>query len=300
MTKTRFLALLSVLALLAAMPLASVFAQQPVPPQKFYGMVMVDGMAPPEGSTVMAFVTTMMTNDEGEEVTETMVIGEAMTMDAMGNYVLTTDADAALAGKEVMFRVMVMGMEESQEAMPSMMMGDEGMMPMEESIMWMQGNTRNVDLEVGESMMTPTGPQPVRPTGPTGPRGPVGPAGPQGEPGPAGADGADGATGARGPQGPAGPAGADGSDGSDGARGPAGAAGSDGSDGSDGAQGPAGPQGPAGAMGPAGPAGNDGAAGATGPAGAAGGGGALAIVALIIAIVGVVAAGGAFMAGRRG
>ena len=297
MTKTRFLALLSVLALLAAMPLASVFAQQPVPPQKFYGMVMVDGEAPPEGTTVMAIVTTMMTNEEGEEVTETMVIGEAMTMDAMGNYVLTTDADSALAGKEVMFKVMVMGMEDSEEAMPSMMMEDGMMEGMPEPIMWMQGNTRNVDLEVGEFVMTPTGQQPSRNIGPPGPRGPVGPAGADGEPGPAGADGADGA---RGPQGPAGPAGADGSDGSDGARGPAGAAGSDGADGADGAQGPAGPAGPAGAQGPAGPAGNDGAAGATGPAGADGGGGALAVVALIIAIVGVVAAGGAFMAGRRG
>ena len=297
MTKTRFLALLSVLALLAAMPLASVFAQQPVPPQKFYGMVLVNGEAPPEGSTVIATVTTMMTNEEGEEVTETMEIGRAMTMDAMGNYVLTTEADSALAGKEVMFQVMVMGMEDSEPAMPSMMMGEEGMMPMEESIMWMQGNTRNVDLEVGESMMTPDGPRPVIPMGPTGPRGPVGPQGEQGEPGPAGADGSDGA---RGPAGPAGAAGSDGADGSDGARGPAGAAGSDGSDGSDGAQGPAGPAGNAGPAGPAGPAGAMGPAGATGPAGADGGGGALAIVALIIAIVGVVAAGGAFMAGRRG
>ena len=298
MTKTRFLALLSVLALLAAMPLASVFAQQPVPPQKFYGMVLVDGEAPPEGSTVIATVTTMMTNDEGEEVSETMEIGRAMTMDAMGNYVLETDADSTLAGKEVMFQVMVMGMEGSEDAMPSMMM-DEGMMAMEEPIMWMQGNVRNVDLEVGESMMTPTGPRPVIPMGPTGPRGPQGPQGPQGEPGPAGEDGHDGSDGARGPQGPAGPAGADGSAGADGARGPAGAAGSDGADGSDGATGPAGPAGNAGPAAPAGPAGPPGPAGGTGPAGAAGGGGALAIVALIIAIVGVVAAGGAFMAGRR-
>ena len=200
MTKTRFLALLSVLALLAAMPLASVFAQQPVPPQKFYGMVLVNGEAPPEGTTVMAIVTTMMTNEEGEEVTETMVIGEAMTMDAMGNYVLETDADSTLAGKEVMFRVMVMGMEESEDAMPSMMMGD-GMEAMDEPIMWMQGDVRNVDLEVGESMMTPTGPRPVIPTGPTGPRGPAGPQGPQGEPGPMGEHGHDGADGARGPGG---------------------------------------------------------------------------------------------------
>ena len=291
MTKTRFLALLSVLALLAAMPLASVFAQQPVPPQKYYGMVMVNGEAPPEGTSVMAFVEQEVM--EGEETMTKMVeIGMAMT-DAMGNYVLTTDDDSMLQGMEVMFSIMVMGMEDSQDAMPYTMMDGEKMMV--DSVMWMQGDASQLNLEVGKSIVRPdgtTGPAPV-----VGPRGPAGPKGDQGEPGPAGADGSDGA---RGPQGPAGPAGADGADGADGARGPAGAAGSDGSDGSDGAQGPAGAQGSAG---PAGPAGNDGAMGPAGPAGAAGadgGGGALAIVALIIAIVGVVAAGGAFMAGRRG
>ena len=294
MTKTRFLALLSVLALLAAMPLASVFAQQPVPPQKFYGMVMVNGEAPPEGTTVIVTVTTMTTNEEGEEVSETMEIGRAMTMDAMGNYVLETDDDGALNGREVMFQVMVMGMAESEDAIPSMMTAD-GMEAMDEPIMWMQGNTRNVDLEVGESMMTPEGPMPVIPRGPAGPRGPVGPQGEQGEPGPAGPPGEDGHDGH---DGAAGADGADGADGSDGARGPAGAAGSDGADGSDGAQGPRGPAGPAGPAGAMGPAGNDGAPGATGPAGSDGGGG-LAIVALIIAIVGVVAAGGAFIMGRR-
>ena len=83
MTKTRFLALLSVLALLAAMPLASVFAQQPVPPQKYYGMVMVDGEAPPEGTSVMAFVEQEVM--EGDQTMTKMVeIGMAMT-DAMGN-----------------------------------------------------------------------------------------------------------------------------------------------------------------------------------------------------------------------
>ena len=293
MTKTRFLALLSVLALLAAMPLASVFAQQPVPPQKFYGMVVVDGEAPPEGSMVMAVVMTMMTNDEGEEETMTRTIGEAMT-DAMGNYVITTDGDSALTGAEVMFTVMV-GDEEAMEAMPSMIMDDGSMMMMEESIMWMQGAATEVNLEIGESMVRPDGTRGPAPV--VGPRGPAGPQGPQGEPGPMGEHGHDGADGARGPAGPAGPAGADGSDGSDGARGPAGAAGSDGADGAQG------PQGPQGAQGGQGPAGNDGAMGPAGPAGAAGadgGGGAIAWVALIIAIVGVVAAGGAFMAGRRG
>ena len=273
MTKTRFLALLSVLALLAAMPLASVFAQQPVPPQKYYGMVMVNGEAPPEGTTVMAFVEQEVM--EGDQTMTKMVeIGMTKTTDAMGNYVLTTDDDSMLQGMEVMFSIMLMGMEDSQDAMPYTMMDGEKMMV--DSVMWMQGDASQLNLEVGKSIVRPdgtTGPAPV-----VGPRGPQGPQGPQGEPGPAGEDGHDGA---RGPAGPAGPAGADGSDGSDGARGATGAAGSDGADGSDGAQGPQGPAGPAGA------------------AGADGGGGAIAWVALIIAIVGVLAAGGAFMAGRR-
>ncbi len=282
MTKTRLLALLSVLALLAAMPLASVFAQQ-IPPQRFHGMVVVDGEAPPEGTTVMAVVMVTMTNDEGEEVTETMTIGEDM-VDAMGNYVITTKADSTLIGKDVMFKVMVEG-EEAMEAKPSTMM-DDGSMMIEESVMWMQGEITEINLELGDSV--------VRSDGTRGPAPVVGPRGPQGPAGPAGADGSDGADGARGP---AGPAGADGADGADGARGPAGAAGADGSDGADGARGPAGADGSDGA------AGADGAQGPQGPAGAAGadgGGGALAVVALIIAIVGVVAAGGAFMAGRRG
>ena len=290
MTKTRFLALLSVLALLATMPLASVFAQQPVPPQKYYGMVMVNGEAPPEGTTVMAFVEQEVM--EGDQtMTKTVEIGMAKT-DAMGNYVLTTDDDSMLQGMEVMFSIMLMGMEDSQDAMPYTMMDGEKMMV--DSVMWMQGDASQLNLEVGKSIVRPdgtTGPAPV-----VGPRGPQGPQGPQGEPGPAGEDGHDGHDGARGPAGPAGPAGADGSDGSDGARGATGAAGSDGADGSDGAQGPQGPAGPAGS------AGNDGAMGPAGPAGAAGadgGGGAIAWVALIIAIVGVLAAGGAFMAGRR-
>ncbi|MYC37985.1 MAG: hypothetical protein F4X66_13885 [Chloroflexi bacterium] len=252
---------------------------------------MVNGETPPEGTMVTATVTTMMTNEEGEEVSETMPIGEAMT-NAMGEYFIQTDADPSLSGKEVMFSIMVMGME-AEDAMPYTMMDGEKMMV--DSVMWESGVPVELNLEVGESIVRPdgtTGPAPV-----VGPRGPQGPQGPQGEPGPAGEDGHDGHDGARGPAGPAGPAGADGSDGSDGARGATGAAGSDGADGSDGAQGPQGPAGPAGS------AGSDGAMGPAGPAGAAGadgGGGAIAWVALIIAIVGVLAAGGAFMAGRRG
>ena len=173
MTKTRFLALLSVLALLAALPLASVFAQQPVPPHKFYGMVVVDGEAPPEGSTVRAVVTITMTNDEGEEETMTRTIGEAMT-GAMGNYVLTTQGDSALAGMEVMFHVMV-GEAEAMEAKPSTMMADGSMMMMEDPVMWTQGARTKIDLEIGDSVVDSTGTR--RPAPVTGARGPAGPAG---------------------------------------------------------------------------------------------------------------------------
>ena len=68
-----------------------------------------------------------------------------------------------------------------------------------------------------------------------------------------------------------------------------------------GAAGAKGDAGSAGATGDAGAAGAAGAAGPAGPAGAAGasGGGGLSIIALIIAIVAVVGAGGAFVMGRR-
>ena len=75
MTRTKIVALLSVLALLAAMPLATVLAQQPVPPQKFYGMVMVNGETPPEGTMVTATVMVMMEGEDGEMMEETMEIG---------------------------------------------------------------------------------------------------------------------------------------------------------------------------------------------------------------------------------
>jgi hypothetical protein len=282
MTKTRFLALLSVLALLAAVPLATVLAQ-PIPPQRFHGMVVVNGEAPPEGTTVMAVVMTTMTNEEGEEVTEAKTIGEGKT-DATGNYQLDAEAEGELVGSEVMFKVMVEG-EEAMDANPSTMMDDGSMSAMEEAVILGSGLKR-VNLGIGDSIVRPDGSRGPAPV--TGPRGPQGPPGPQGEPGPQGPEGEHGHDGHEGPAGPAG------ADGAAGARGPAGAAGADGANG---AQGPRGPAGADGAQGPAGPAGPAGAAGA---AGADGGGGALAVVALIIAIVGVVAAGGAFMAGRRG
>ena len=103
MTRTKIVALLSVLALLATMPLATVLAQQPIPPQKFYGMVMVDGEPAPEGTMVTASVTVMV--GEGDEaMEESMKIGETM-VDAMGNYILETMGNAMYIGKDIMFMV---------------------------------------------------------------------------------------------------------------------------------------------------------------------------------------------------
>ena len=288
MNKTRFLALLSVLALLAALPLATVLAQQPVPPQKFYGMVMVDGEPAPEGTMVTATIMVMKEGEDGEMMEETVKIGDTM-VDAMGNYVLTTMGSIAYVGKDVMFMV------GEADAMPAMMGEDGEMMMMEDSIMYMQGERTKLNLTAGSMMPhKPTTPG----TGTTG-VGMRGPAGPAGEAGAAGETGPAGSSGARGARGPAGADGAVGPTGSAGPAGPAGSAGSAGSDGSDGADGDRGPAGPAGSTGPAGPAGADGPAGSAGADGADGGGGILAIIALIVAIVGVLAAGGAFMAGRR-
>ena len=146
MTKTRFLALLSVLALLAAMPLASVFAQQAVPPHKFYGMVVVDGETPPEGAMVTASVMVMVEGEDGEMMEEATVIGEAVT-DAMGNYVLTTMGSAEYIGKEITFMVMV-GEEDAMDATPSIMGADGSMTAMEAPIIYMQGALTQVDLKV--------------------------------------------------------------------------------------------------------------------------------------------------------
>ena len=58
--------------------------------------------------------------------------------------------------------------------MPSMMMGEKAWMPWTDPSCGCKGNIRNVDLEVGESMMTPDRPQardthrPHRPARPAG------------------------------------------------------------------------------------------------------------------------------------
>ena len=284
MTKTRVLALLSVIALLAALPLSVALAQQPPGiPSLIQGMAMLDGKAPPEGTMVTAMIETEVAGEDGEMMMEMMDIGMAEVM-ADGSFTLiATDS----GGKMVMFSLSMMM---DGETMKYDAMSDPG------EVVTVGGMDSMVNLEATTGMVPPTK-TPVQVT--ESMRGPRGPQGPAGEAGPAGADGAPGAAGAQGPAGPAGPAGADGSDGARGAAGSDGADGSDGSDGSNGSNGSAGPAGPSGPAGPAGADGATGPAGTTGAAGADGGGGALAVVALIIAIVGVVAAGGAFIAGRQ-
>ena len=280
MTKTKIAALLSVLALLASLPLTVALAQGA--PYLVIGTAMVDDEPAMMGTMVVAMV--------GDEK-----VGSGEVFDAMGHYrLLIGDGNP---GDTVMISLMMGEGDEMMEYMAStdgdVMIGASGESKMADLMAYsgeqpaptaMPRPTRTMEQMIDER---------VRSSVAAAVRNIEVPAGEPGAAGADGADGDDGSDGAAGARGPAGPAGADGDDGSDGARGAAGADGSngsDGSDGSDGSSGSAGPAGSDGATGPAGPA---------GPAGADGGGGVLAIVALIIAIVGVVAAGGAFIAGRQ-
>ena len=291
MTITRILALLSVIALLAALPLAAL-AQgggegPPVPPFQVVGNATIDGEPAMDGTMVVAMI-------DGEKAGTGTVMDGKFSIDVMGEM-----------GAMIMFEFM---MGEGDEAMMYKATSDPG-----EVMVGMAGVPKIASLmAMGDGVMVmepkpetgttprPTTVAPVRTTeqiirdevdkaveaavkaASAEAMSMMMEAMPEPEPGPRGPAGRNGSDGEAGAQGEAGPAGSAGS---------AGADGEDGADGSDGQKGDPGPQGSAGPPGPEGPA---------GPAGEAGGGGALAIVALIIAIVGVVAAGGAFIAGRQG
>ena len=274
MTKTKIVTLLSVLVLLASLPLTVALAQGA--PYLVMGTAMVDDEPAMMGTTVVAMV------DEDE-------VGSGEVFDEMGRYLLMIDR-----GREGDTVMISLTMGEGDEAMEHMTMTEEDVM------IGLSGERRFADL------MAYTGDPPPA-AAPTmtaaqehqarrGPRGFQGLQGTQGEAGLAGAEGTGG---------PAGPAGADGSagpSGAEGARGPAGLRGEDGTAGSDG---PAGSFGAAGLAGPAGTDGATGAAGATGfigeagAAGEAGGGGMIAMVALFIAIIGVAAGAVALITGRK-
>ena len=189
MTKSRFLAVVTALALLLAIPTA-VFAQR-VPPHVFVGSVTLDGATAADGAAVTAWI-------DGEQV--------ASTTASAGTYSLIVDqGDSAYAGKTVSFKVSGANAAETAE--------------------WVQGGGDELNLAAdstasgagSQGAEGATGAQGAK--GATGAAGPAGPAGADGAAGPAGASGSAGPAGADGAAGPAGAAGAAGADGSGGALG---------------------------------------------------------------------------------
>ncbi len=203
MTKTRFLALVTALALLLAIP-TSVLAQR-VPPHVFVGTVTLDGAGVVDGGAVTAWI-------DGEQVAAANASG--------GNYTIQVDqGDSSYAGKTVSFKV--------------------GGAEVADTVEWIQGggtllNLAGVTASAGgggdDGADGEKGNTGLR--GLTGVAGPAGPAGSDGSAGPAGAAGSTGSTGAAGSDGSDGAAGSSGSTGSAGPAGPAGAAGAAGADGS--------------------------------------------------------------------
>ncbi len=194
------LAAAGLIALLLALPLGLVWAQDGapsanLPPAFLFGTAMADGLPISKGTMIVA-----MAGDQK--------IGSTMVMDN---------------GK---FGPLELMQPTGGENMVSFMVGDRTSEYMYE---WMSGGREIVMLDANlEAMM-------IEPAD-----GADGPPGPPGVPGPAGRDGAPGPAGSQGPQGPAGPAGAAGADGAQGQQGVAGPPGPPGPSGPAGAVGPAG------------------------------------------------------------
>ena len=186
MSKIKFLAVLSALALLLTLPAVAYGQGTGIPPHVFTGKAMVDGQTAPDGTMVTAMI--------GEDKK-----GSTTVMN--GKYALAVKAGS---GTEVSF-----------------MVGDA----MAGTGEWMMGGASMMDLMAGEGMTMIGGIGAAGPPGPAGARGPAGPRGPAGADGAAGSNGSDGAAGAAGPQGPAGPQGAAGPAGQAGAPGEPGQAG---------------------------------------------------------------------------
>ena len=183
--KVRVLALVAVMALLLALPLA-VSAQQ-VPPHVIIGKATLNGAPAHEGTMVTAMV-------DGQKAGSTMVMGaegKFETLLVMG------------PGDEITF-----------------MIGDAMAM---EKVPWMQGGAamQNLNAEPGGMMPEPV--DMVMPEkGDKGARGSMGPAGAAGADGAPGATGPQGPPGPSGSSGSAGAVGAAGADGAEGPQGPAG------------------------------------------------------------------------------
>src|ERR671914_1387632 len=174
MTKLRFLALLTVLALVLALP--AVASAQQVPPHVFHGTVTVNGLPAPVGTEVIALAG-------GQPVATD-------TVDQNGEYTLLVPQSEG----EITFRVGTLNAAETSN--------------------WEQGGANIVNLTASsfappstEGTPPPGAVGPAGPRGEPGPAGEVGPAGPAGETGPAGPPGPAGPAGPPGPAGPAGEAG---------------------------------------------------------------------------------------------
>ena len=195
MTKTRFLALVTALALLLAIP-TSVFAQN-AKPHVFVGTATLDGATAADGAAVTAWVG-------GEQVAATTVKG--------GEYDILVGDSAGYAGETVSFKLS--GADASETAT------------------WVEGGGDIVNLTAASGSSGGTGDDGEKgDTGTRGLKGVAGPAGPAGADGAAGGAGPAGATGSSGSDGSDGSDGAAGSSGSAGPAGPAGAAGAAGADG---------------------------------------------------------------------
>ena len=198
MTKTRFLALVTALALLLAIP-TSVFAQR-VPPHQFVGTVTLDGAGVVDGGAVTAWI-------DGEQVAAANASG--------GNYSIQVDqGDGSYAGKTVSFKVAGADVAETAE----WKQGEGTILNLVGVTASASGGSAGVDGEKGTTGLR--GLTGVAGSdgadGPAGPAGPVGPAGYAGSNGSDGSDGAAGPSGSNGSAGPAGPAGATGAAGADG------------------------------------------------------------------------------------
>ena len=195
MTKTRFLALVTALALLLAIP-TSVFAQR-VPPHQFVGTVTLDGAGVVDGGAVTAWI-------DGEQVAATNAAG--------GNYSIQVDqGDGSYAGKTVSFKVGGADVAETAE----WVQGGGTILNLDGVTGSFGGGEAGADGEKGNTGLRGL-PGVAGPSGPAGASGSAGPAGPTGSDGSDGSDGAAGSSGSDGSAGPAGPAGAAGSAGADG------------------------------------------------------------------------------------
>jgi len=199
MTKTRFLALVTALALLLAIP-TSVFAQN-AKPHVFVGTATLDGATAADGAAVTAWVG-------GEQVAATTVKG--------GEYDILVGDSVGYAGETVSFKLS--GADASETAAWVEGGGDivnltaaSGSSGAGAGADGEQGATGNRGLK---GVAGPAGADGA--DGAAGPAGPAGPAGATGSAGSAGSDGSDGAAGSSGSSGSAGPAGAAGAAGADG------------------------------------------------------------------------------------